>query len=69
MPRNFDRRIEVLVPVENESARSRIMDEIMAANLKDEAQSWILGPDGTYNRVAAGPNAFSAHNFFLNPER
>jgi len=69
MPRNFDRRIEVLVPVENESARSRIMDEIMAANLKDEAQSWILGPDGTYNRIAAGPNAFSAHNFFLNPER
>jgi len=69
MPRNFDRRIEVLVPVENESARSRIMDEIMAANLKDEAQSWILGPDGTYNRIAAGPNAFSAHDFFLNPER
>jgi polyphosphate kinase len=69
MPRNFDRRIEVLVPVENESARSRIMDEIMTANLKDEAQSWTLGPDGTYNRIAAGPNAFSAHNFFLNPER
>jgi polyphosphate kinase len=69
MPRNFDRRIEVLVPVENESARARIMDEIMAANLKDEAQSWTLGPDGTYTRVAAGPNAFSAHNFFLTPER
>lgn len=66
MPRNFDRRIEVLVPIENESARSRIMNEIMTANLKDEAQSWTLGPDGSYDRVAAGPDAFDAHAFFLN---
>jgi polyphosphate kinase len=65
MPRNFDRRIEVLVPIEDEAARARLLDEIMAANRKDEKQSWTLRPDGIYERVPAPPDAFSAHEFFL----
>jgi polyphosphate kinase len=69
MPRNFDRRIEVLVPVEDQAARKRLLDEIMAANLKDEAQSWILEPDGTYERLPSTADSFEAHQFFLNLEK
>jgi polyphosphate kinase len=69
MPRNFDRRIEVLVPVEDQAARRRILDEIMAANLKDEAQSWILDPNGAYERVPSTADSFEAHKFFLNLEK
>jgi polyphosphate kinase len=37
----------------------------MIANLKDKAQSWELGPDGRYARIAAEPGAFSAHTYFM----
>ena len=65
MPRNLDRRVEVLLPIENPTVHQQILDQIMIANLNDEAQSWIMDADGEYLRVKAGPKAFCAHNFFM----
>lgn len=65
MPRNFDRRIEALVPIDNPTVHEQILDQIMIANLKDETQSWNLDGEGGYSRVSAGEGAFSAHNYFM----
>jgi len=65
MPRNLDRRIETLVPIENATVHQQILDQIMIANLNDEAQSWILEPEGTYRRVRSTTNSFSAHTYFM----
>ena len=65
MPRNFDGRVEALVPVENQTVHRQILDEIMVANLRDTLQSWNLAPDGTYTRVSAEEDGFSAHTYFM----
>jgi polyphosphate kinase len=65
MPRNLDWRVESLVPIENETVHRQVLDEIMVANLRDQAQSWRLQSDGAYEHENAGPDAFSAHTYFM----
>ncbi len=66
MDRNLSRRVETLVEIHNPTVRSQIMGQIMAANLADEAQSWVLRPDGTYRReLPAGATLFNCHRFFM----
>ncbi|HLK23783.1 MAG TPA: RNA degradosome polyphosphate kinase [Caulobacteraceae bacterium] len=67
MPRNLDRRVEALVPVENPTTHQQVLSQIMVANINDEALSWDLFADGHYERTLGwdAPRAFSAHEYFL----
>ncbi len=67
MGRNLNRRVETLVECRNPTVKAQIVSQVMAANMADEAQSWILGPDGTYTRkvVREGERAFNCHKFFM----
>ncbi len=65
MPRNFDRRVEVMIPIENSTVHSQILNQIMVANIKDTAQSWTLDENNLYKKVEAGNNPFSAHEYFM----
>ena len=67
MDRNLSRRVETLVEITNPTVKAQIVDQIMAANMADQAQSWVLGPDGNFQRTdPTGPaELFSCHRFFL----
>ncbi|MCB2115577.1 MAG: RNA degradosome polyphosphate kinase [Rhodobacteraceae bacterium] len=67
MGRNLTRRVETLVEIRNDTVRAQIMNQIMAANLADEAQSWVLGPSGRYLRELPDgrDDLFNCHRFFM----
>jgi len=65
MPRNLDGRVEALVPIENSTVHQQILDKIMEANLHDDLQSWLLQPDGSWQREHPGTRPESAHLYFM----
>ncbi|HEY9159704.1 MAG TPA: polyphosphate kinase 1 [Desulfomonilia bacterium] len=51
MPRNLDRRIEVLFPILDEKIKNTILNKILKVHLNDNVKSWLLMSDGSYSRV------------------
>jgi polyphosphate kinase len=67
MPRNLDRRVEILFPVENPALRKAIIDTILPVQLGDNVKSRLMQPDGTYIRIVPGPSeeSLNAQSWFV----
>jgi polyphosphate kinase len=65
MARNFDRRVEFALPIQNSTVHDQILDQVMLANLLDTEQTWQLQPDGSYQRLEPGNAPFNLHQYFM----
>jgi polyphosphate kinase len=65
MGRNMDGRVETLVPIHNPTVHAQVLDQIMVVNMRDDAQSSELRPDGIWVRVKPGDPPASAHEYFM----
>ena len=67
MPRNLNRRVETLVPMESPTVHRQVMRQIMVANLNDDANAWELQSNGKYTRIEPleGQEPFSSHRYFM----
>lgn len=67
MPRNFDWRVESLIPLENPTVHEQVLYQILLANLKDNEQSWNLDAQGIYTRSKChkGDLPFNVHKYLM----
>ncbi|MBN1614310.1 MAG: polyphosphate kinase 1 [Deltaproteobacteria bacterium] len=55
MPRNFKKRAEILYPIQDETLKTRVIDEILMTYLTDNVKARVMQPDGRYQRVKRNP--------------
>lgn len=67
MPRNFDRRVETIAPVQDERLKKYLKDVLLDAYLRDNVKARVLGPDGLYHPVPLeeGAERFNSQLFFI----
>ena len=65
MQRNFDRRVELLIPIQNHTVHAQILKQIMVVSLNDINQSWEMDNEGNYNRLKYDKTKISAHDYFI----
>ena len=64
MPRNFERRFEIMVPIRNKTVHRQVLDQIMVAYLNDNKQCWLMSQNGKYTRLKE-KHSISAHEYFM----
>ncbi len=67
MPRNLDKRVELLFPVQDSKIRRALVDKILATHLKDNVKMRRLRPDGSYVRIKPrkGEEPLDSQKFFI----
>ncbi len=65
MPRNLNRRVEVFVPIENDTVKEQVVGQIMSLNVQDNMQSWEMDANNFYQRMTPETKKISAHNYFM----
>ena len=65
MPRNFDRRLELLIPILNYTVHTQILKQIMVVSLNDVNQSWEMNAEGNYYHLKYDDKKMSAHDYFI----
>jgi polyphosphate kinase len=67
MPRNLNRRVEILFPIERPKLLRRLRDEILQAYLDDDGGAWIMDSDGVFTRAPRTPEkkVFNSQSWFL----
>jgi polyphosphate kinase len=71
MPRNLDRRVETIFPVDDNALKARLLDEILAVSMMDNLKARELQPDGSYSRLAPsdGERPVDSQAWFLDHTR
>lgn len=65
MTRNFDRRVEYMIPITTDTVHDQLLNQVLVANLLDNQQSWALQPSGEYIRIKSEGKPFNLHHYFM----